>query len=69
MTLRRRGRVGGGRRPTVDERGAYNGQAAGPTARLTGVRYPCGARRQVSFAVEELISKGRASAARSAASG
>ena len=50
MTLRRRGRRGGGRRPTVDERGAYNGQAAGSTARLTGVRYPCSARRQVSFA-------------------
>jgi len=29
MTLRRRGRVGGGRRPTVGERGAYNVQAAG----------------------------------------
>ena len=50
MTLRRRGRVGGGRRPTVGERGAYNVQAAGSRAQLTGVCYPCSARRQVSFA-------------------
>ena len=50
MTLRRRGRVGGGRRPTVGERSAYNVQAAGSTAQLTGVCYPCSARRQVSFA-------------------
>ena len=50
MTLRRRGRVGGGRRPTVGERGAYNVQAAGSTAQLTGVCYPCSARRQVSLA-------------------
>jgi hypothetical protein len=50
MTLRRRGLVGCGRRPTVDERGAYNVQAAGSTAQLTGVCYRCSARRQVSFA-------------------
>ena len=50
MTLRLGGRVGCGRRPTVGERGAYNVQAAGSTAQLTGVCYPCSARRQVSFA-------------------
>ena len=49
MTLRRRGLVGCGYRPTVDERGAYNVQAAGPTAQLTRVRYPCRSGRQVSF--------------------
>ena len=44
MTLRRRGRVGCGRRPTVGERSAYNVQAAGSTAQLTGVCYPRSAR-------------------------
>jgi hypothetical protein len=37
------------RRPTHDERTAYNGQAAGPTARLTCVRYPGRSGRHGSF--------------------